>query len=104
MSTRPKTLRYREALDVADQRIVDALPEIIDGLIAGAKAGDLKAAAYLLDRIMGRTAGAKSAPAEDREAPYSEEDFEEYEREREENRELFAFLKKPTKSGAPKGA
>jgi hypothetical protein len=30
MSTRPKTLRYREALDGAKQQIVDALPEIID--------------------------------------------------------------------------
>jgi hypothetical protein len=104
MENRPKTLRYREALDAAEQRIVDALPEIIDGLIAGAKAGDLKAAAYLLDRIMGKTAGAKTAPAEDRQAPYSEEDFEEDEREREENRELFAFLKRPGKSGATKGA
>ena len=92
MSTRPKTLRYREALDAAEQRIVDALPEIIDGLIARAKEGDLKAAIYLLDRIMGKTAGAKTAPADDRQAPYSEEDFEEDEHEREENRELFAFL------------
>ena len=33
MSTRPETLRYREALDTAEQRIVDALPEIIDVLI-----------------------------------------------------------------------
>src|SRR3954469_8201048 len=104
MSNRPKTLRYREALDTAEQRIVDALPEIIDGLIAGAKAGDLKAAAYLLDRIMGKTAGAKTAPADDRQASYSAEDFEEDERERAEHRELFAFLDQRQKSGATKGA
>ena len=43
---------------------------------------------------MGKTAGTKTAPANDREAPYSEEDFEEDEQEREDNRELFAFLKR----------
>src|SRR4051794_3605155 len=100
MSTQPKTLRYRAALDAAERQIVDALPEIIDGLIAEAKAGDLKAAAYLLDRIMGKSAGAKTAPAEDRQATYSEADFEEDEREREEHRELFAFLDRRQKSGA----
>ena len=46
MSTRPKTLRYREALDAAEQRIVTALPEIIDGLITRAKEGDLKTKLY----------------------------------------------------------
>ena len=45
-------------------------------LISRAKAGDLKAAVYLCDRIMGRTAGAKVAPADDREAPYTEAAFE----------------------------
>ena len=94
MSTRPKTLRYREALDAAEQRIVDALPEIIDRLIARAKEGHAKAAVYLCDRILGKTAGTKTAPVNDREAPYAEEDFEEDEREREDNRELFAFLKR----------
>ena len=69
MSTRPKTLRYREALDAAEQRIVDALPEIIDGLIARAKAGNSKAAVYLCDRILGKSAGAKTAPADDRQRP-----------------------------------
>jgi hypothetical protein len=92
MSTRPKTLRYREALDAAEQRIVDALPEIIDGLIARAKGGDAKVAVYLCDRILGRTAGAKTAPADDRQAPYTEADFEEDEQEREEHRDLFAIL------------
>ena len=94
MSTRPKTLRYREALDAAEQRIVDALPDIIHGLITRAKEGDAKVAFYLCDRILGKTAGTKMAPADDRQAPYTEADFEEDEREREEHRDLFAFLKR----------
>ena len=91
MSTRPKTLRYREALDAAEQKIVDALPEIIDGLITRAKEGDAKAAVYLCDRILGKTAGTKTAPADDRQAPYTEADFEQ---EREDHQDLFAFLKR----------
>ncbi|MGA2701727.1 MAG: hypothetical protein ABSH35_11610 [Isosphaeraceae bacterium] len=66
MSTRPKTLRYREALDAAEQRIVDALPEIIDGLIARAKEGDGKAAVYLCDRILGPFKSAPASQATDR--------------------------------------
>jgi len=34
MTPRPKTLRYREAPDAAEQSIVDALPEIVGTLIA----------------------------------------------------------------------
>ena len=70
MSPKPRTLKYAEALEAVEQRVVDALPEIIDALIGRAKDGDLKAAVYLADRILGRTAGAKIAPADDREAPY----------------------------------
>jgi hypothetical protein len=102
MSTRPKTLRYREALDAAEQSIVDALPEIIDRLIAQAKEGDLKASTYLLDRILGKAAGAKMAPADDREAPYTEADFEEEEQNRQESRELFGVLRARHASGARK--
>jgi hypothetical protein len=100
MSTQPKTLRYREALDAAEQRIVDALPEIIDRLIAQAREGDLKASTYLLDRILGKAAGAKAAPADDRQAPYTETDFEEDEQEREERRQLFGVLQARHTSGA----
>jgi hypothetical protein len=101
MSPKPRTLRYAEALQAVEQRVVDALPEIIDTLIGRAKAGDLKAAAYLCDRIMGRTSGAKVAPADDRERPYDEAAFELGEQEREEDndiRRMFAV------SGARKGA
>jgi hypothetical protein len=75
MSEKPRTLRYAESLQAVEQRVVDALPDIIDGLIGRAKTGDVKAAVYLCDRILGRTAGAKVAPADDREPPYSEAAF-----------------------------
>ena len=85
MSPKPRTLKYAEALDAVEQRIVDALPEIIESLIGRAKEGDTKAAAYLCDRILGRTAGAKVAPADDRDAPYIEAAVELDEQEREED-------------------
>jgi hypothetical protein len=88
MSLKPRTLKYAEALQAAEQRIVEALPEIIDALIGRAKAGDLKAATYLADRILGRTAGAKIAPADDREPPYDEVAFELDQQEREEDDDL----------------
>jgi hypothetical protein len=87
MSAKPRTLKYAEALQAVEQRIVDALPEIIDGLIGRAKAGDAKAALYLCDRILGRTAGAKVAPADDREPIYDEAAFALDEEDREEDRE-----------------
>ncbi len=88
MSPKPRTLRYAEALQAVEQRIVDALPEIIDGLIGRAKEGDVKAALYLCDRILGKTAGAKVAPADDREAPYTDAAFELDEQEREEDNDM----------------
>jgi hypothetical protein len=63
MSPKPRTLKYAETLRAVEERVVAALPEIIDALIARAKAGDLKAATYLADRIPGRTAGAAVDPA-----------------------------------------
>ena len=89
------------ALQAVEQRVVDALPEIIDALIGRAKAGDMKAAIYLADRILGRTAGSKVAPADDRERPYDEAAYELDEQEREEDndiRRMFAV------SGARRGA
>jgi hypothetical protein len=101
MSPKPRTLKYAETLQAVEQRIVDALPEIIDALIGQAKDGDLKAAVYLADRILGRLAGAKIAPADDRERPYDEDAFELDEQEREEHndiRRMFAV------TGARRGA
>jgi hypothetical protein len=92
MSLKPRTLKYAEALQAAEQRIVDALPEIVDGLIGRAKDGDTKAAAYLCDRILGRTTGAKVAPADDREAPYAEAAFELDQQEQEEDNGMRRFI------------
>jgi hypothetical protein len=86
MNTRPKALRYREALDAAEQRIVDALPEIIDGLIVRAKGGDTRATVYLVDRVLGKAAGAIISPADDRRPPYTEADSDLEQREHESNR------------------
>jgi hypothetical protein len=76
MSDKPKALLYRDALTAVEQRIVNALPEIIDGLVARAKEGDTKAAVYLCDRILGRVASLEAAPVEDRRAPYTDDAFE----------------------------
>jgi hypothetical protein len=59
---------YAESLQAVEQRIVVALPEIIDGLFGRANDGDTKAAVYLCDRILGNVAAAKVAPADNREA------------------------------------
>src|SRR5262249_41149888 len=101
MSPKPRTLKYAETLQAVEGRIVDALPAIIDALIGRAKAGDLKAATYLADRIMGRTAGAQVPTADHRERPYDEAAFELDEQEWEEDhdiRRMFAV------SGARRGA
>jgi len=98
MNDRPRSLRYRQALDEAEARIVAALPEIIDGLVRRAKEGDAKASFYLLDRILGRAAGAKAAPVDDRQAPYTEADWEGDEAQRESSRDLLRMFR-PT-SGA----
>ncbi len=60
-----KALSKAEALDSAEDRIVAALPEVLDRLIAQAKAGDSRVAVYLCDRVMGKA----GAAADRREAP-----------------------------------
>jgi hypothetical protein len=88
----PRTLKYAETLQAIEQRIVEALPEIIDALIGRAKDGDPKAAAYLVDRILGRSAWARIAPADDRERPYDEAAFELDQQEREEDNDIRRML------------
>jgi hypothetical protein len=88
MSRRPRTLRYREALDTAEQRIVDALPEIIDVLINRAKEGDTKAAVNLVDRMLGKAARATSPPADDKRPLYTNADFKLEVQKRESNSSL----------------
>jgi hypothetical protein len=92
MTPKPKTLLYRDALAVVEQRIVDALPEIVDGLIARAKEGDVKVAVYLADRILGRVAGSAVPPADDRRAPFTDDDFLLEQKEQEKDKSLRRVL------------
>jgi hypothetical protein len=75
MDDRPKTLRCRDAVADAERVIVDALPDVLAGLVERAKAGDTKAATYLVDRVLGKTAGSKIAPADDQSLPFNEADY-----------------------------
>ena len=101
MSPKPRTLRYAEALQSVEQRVVDALPDIVDALISRAKVGDVKSAIYLCDRILGRSAGAKVAPADDRDPPYTEAAFE---LDQEEEEEDNVFRRMMSLNGAKRGA
>jgi hypothetical protein len=92
MDPKPKSLRYASTLASVENAIVEALPDIVDGLIDRAREGDTKAAVYLIDRILGRTTGVKSAPADDRELPYDEDDFAADLDDREFNRSLHGKL------------
>jgi hypothetical protein len=65
MSKPPKMHRYQSDFEDVERRIVSALPEIIDRLIDKAKEGDVRAAAYLCDRMLGRSASLKMPPSED---------------------------------------
>jgi len=51
---KPLIIQHPEKTDALEQRILDALPGVIDKLIAMAKDGDVRAARYLVDRILGR--------------------------------------------------
>ena len=53
MNPKPRTLKYAETLQAVEQRVVDAMPDIIDALIKRAKAGDLKAADVSLRSDLG---------------------------------------------------
>src|SRR5215831_246569 len=101
MSPKPRTLKYAETLRKVEQRIVDALPDIVDALIGQAKAGDLRAAAYLVDQILGKSAATRVAPADDREPPYTQACFELDQHEREEDNDIRRML---ALTGARRGA
>lgn len=60
----PKALRYADVRALVDERIAAALPDITETLIEAAKGGDIAAARYLTDRILGRTALMEAAPAD----------------------------------------
>lgn len=62
---RYKALRYAAELAQAEEKIIAALPDVIDGLIRAAKCGDVAASRYLLDRVFGRVNLQAAPPADD---------------------------------------
>jgi gamma-glutamyl:cysteine ligase YbdK (ATP-grasp superfamily) len=79
---KPKALKYAVEIESAEAQILKALPSVLDGLIMSAKMGDVGAAKYLIDRVLGRVAPQAASLADDRELPMSEEDFEQAEQNR----------------------
>lgn len=73
---KPKALRYADELAQAENKIIAALPDVIDALIGAAKLGDVAASRYLLDRVFGRVKEQEAPPADDRAIPYSDDDLE----------------------------
>lgn len=73
---KPKALRYADELAQAENKIIAALPDVIDGLIQAAKCGDVAASRYLLDRVFGRVKEQAVTPSEDMALPISAEDAE----------------------------
>jgi hypothetical protein len=74
---KPKALKYAVEVAAAEAKIVAALPDVIDGLISAAKAGDAAAARYLMDRVLGRVKEQAAPPAEDFSIPETEEETDE---------------------------
>ncbi len=70
----PKALRYAETAALIEERIAAALPEVTEVLIEAAKQGDMAAARYLMDRILGRVASVEVAPQDDRRPEYTAEE------------------------------
>ncbi len=73
---KPKALRFAAELATAEGQIIQAMPEVIGGLIEAAKGGDVAAARYLLDRVFGRVSESPAPMAEDNRLPPDEEAFD----------------------------
>ena len=87
---KPKALRYADTAALVEEKIAAALPEITDALIAQAKAGDLGAARYLCDRLLGRVATVETPPVLDTAPPPEEADWEQEQRKRAFERQVAA--------------
>ena len=87
---KPKALAFADTAALVEQQIVDALPDVTAALIAAAKNGDLGAARYLCDRILGRVAAVEKPPVLDTAAPPDEADWELEERQRAFERQVAA--------------
>jgi len=68
---KPKAFVYGPQVDVIEQTIVDALPKVVNKIVEMAMDGNLAAAKYLVDRILGRPYRPASPPADDRRMPYN---------------------------------
>jgi hypothetical protein len=62
---KPKALRYAKQVARAEQKIVAAVPELLDLLLSAARRGDVSATKYLVDRVLGRVQTQGRALAED---------------------------------------
>jgi hypothetical protein len=89
---RPKALRYRDRINAVEEKIVNALPEIADKLIAMAKEGDVAAARYLFDRTAGRPSRLPAPPSIDRTIPYTASDWAADSLERKDRRDQKAAV------------
>ncbi len=87
---KPKALAYADTAALVEEKIVDALPDVTDALIQSAKNGDLGAARYLCDRILGRVAAVETPPVLDTAPPPDEADWEHEQRKRAFERQVAA--------------
>ena len=62
---KPKTMLYADNVDALEKTIVDVLPKVVDKLVAMAMDGNVAAAKYLVDRILGRPSRLTAPPATD---------------------------------------
>lgn len=62
---KPRGIRYAREVAATEGRIVAALDQLVDTLLAAARNGDTSAARYLLDRILGRPAAQTRPASED---------------------------------------
>jgi hypothetical protein len=87
---KPKALAFADTAALVEEKIAAALPDITDTLIEQAKNGDLGAAKYLCDRLLGRVATVETPPALDTAAPPDEADWEHEQRKRAFERQVKA--------------
>ena len=74
---KPKALRYAQEIADAEQRLITALPDVVESLIAAALSGDVSAGKYLMDRVWGRVKEEPLRPwAHDQSEPFTEEKWQ----------------------------
>jgi hypothetical protein len=65
----PKALRYAHEVAAQEAKLVAALPQMLDLILAAARAGDTSAARYVVDRVLGRVQTQAAPIAEDYSLP-----------------------------------